>query len=245
MWRSTAPMVTLSNPFSMTQLPSHRRSCGQMRPQISGKVVGGGTDLVRLLQPPFGRQLQPVRDVVGQRAMDRAERNAALAAPAGLRTGGGRVEAAVDLVEIQAALRHGTLLRRLLRQADELQHAVGHGLFSPRRSADIRQSTDNARAKWHGMTAWLSLNRRDPGFRLLLAAGSGRNEAEPALSGGHALQLAAAGAVAVEVFRHDKLDRRRHDAQLRQAEGTGRHHIVARQQQELVPRERLGRQLLR
>ncbi len=36
---STAPMVTLSKPFSMTQLPSHRRSCGQIRPQISGKVL--------------------------------------------------------------------------------------------------------------------------------------------------------------------------------------------------------------
>ena len=39
MKRSTAPMVTLSNPFSMTQLPSQRRSCGQMRPQISGKLL--------------------------------------------------------------------------------------------------------------------------------------------------------------------------------------------------------------
>jgi hypothetical protein len=39
MYFSTAPMVTLSKPFSMTQLPSHRRSCGQIRPQISGKVL--------------------------------------------------------------------------------------------------------------------------------------------------------------------------------------------------------------
>ena len=39
MWRSTAPMVTLSKSFSITQLPSHRRSCGQMRPQISGKLL--------------------------------------------------------------------------------------------------------------------------------------------------------------------------------------------------------------
>ena len=37
--RSTAPMVTLSKPFSMTQLPSQSRSCGQMRPQISGNVL--------------------------------------------------------------------------------------------------------------------------------------------------------------------------------------------------------------
>ncbi len=39
MYFSTAPMVTLSKPFSMTQLPSQSRSCGQMRPQISGKVL--------------------------------------------------------------------------------------------------------------------------------------------------------------------------------------------------------------
>ncbi len=36
---SAEPMVTDSKPFSMTQLPSHRRSCGQMRPQISGKLL--------------------------------------------------------------------------------------------------------------------------------------------------------------------------------------------------------------
>ncbi len=39
MKRSTAPIVTLSKPFSITQLPSQRRSCGQMRPQISGKLL--------------------------------------------------------------------------------------------------------------------------------------------------------------------------------------------------------------
>ena len=36
---STLPIVTAPWPEnSMTQLPSHRRSCGQMRPQISGIV---------------------------------------------------------------------------------------------------------------------------------------------------------------------------------------------------------------
>ena len=39
MKRSTAPIVTASKPFSITQLPSHRRSWGQMRPQISGKLL--------------------------------------------------------------------------------------------------------------------------------------------------------------------------------------------------------------
>ena len=39
MYFSTEPIVTDSKPFSMTQLPSQRRSCGQMRPQISGKLL--------------------------------------------------------------------------------------------------------------------------------------------------------------------------------------------------------------
>src|SRR6185437_16540618 len=49
-----------------------------------GKIVGRGTDLVGLLQPIIGGQLQPVGDVVAERAMHRAERHAALAAPARL-----------------------------------------------------------------------------------------------------------------------------------------------------------------
>ena len=40
MYFSTAPMVTVPWPAcSMTQLPSQSRSCGQIRPQISGKVL--------------------------------------------------------------------------------------------------------------------------------------------------------------------------------------------------------------
>ena len=40
MYFSMAPMVTVPWPdCSMTQLPSHRRSCGQMRPQISGRAL--------------------------------------------------------------------------------------------------------------------------------------------------------------------------------------------------------------
>ena len=36
---STEPIVTAPWPEnSITQLPSHSRSCGQMRPQISGMV---------------------------------------------------------------------------------------------------------------------------------------------------------------------------------------------------------------
>ena len=92
-----------------------------------GEVVGGGADLVSLLQPAFGGELQPVRDVVLQRAVHLAERYAALAAATGLGFGAGDVEILVDLVEILAAFGHGALFRRLLGQADELQHALDHG----------------------------------------------------------------------------------------------------------------------
>ena len=40
MYFSTEPIVTVPWPAcSMTQLPSQSRSCGQMRPQISGKLL--------------------------------------------------------------------------------------------------------------------------------------------------------------------------------------------------------------
>ena len=40
MYFSTAPIVTEPCPdCSMTQLPSHSRSCGQIRPQISGMLL--------------------------------------------------------------------------------------------------------------------------------------------------------------------------------------------------------------
>ena len=126
MYFSTAPMVTLSKPFSMTQLPSHSRSCGQMRPQISGKVLVAEADLVGLLQPALGGQLQPVRDVVVQRAMHLAERHAALRAAAGLL---GRLlagELAIDLVEVVGAFRSVPAFGQLLLKADELQHTLGH-----------------------------------------------------------------------------------------------------------------------
>jgi hypothetical protein len=138
MYFSTAPMVTLSNPFSMTQLPSHRRSCGQMRPQISGRCWWR-SDLVGLLQPPFRGELQPVGDVLRERAMHLAEGHAALAAPAGLLGGGGRFELAVDLAEVFAPFADAALLRLRLREADELEHAVGHG-----RSPGLRASARHA-----------------------------------------------------------------------------------------------------
>ncbi len=97
-----------------------------------GKVVGGAAELVGFLEPSLGGQLEPVGDVVRERAMDLAERHAALAAPAGLRGGGGRVEIGVDFREVGPPHGDITLVRRPLRQADELQHALGHDR-TPRR----------------------------------------------------------------------------------------------------------------
>ncbi|MEA3219974.1 MAG: hypothetical protein OZX49_01071 [Immundisolibacter sp.] len=39
MYFSIEPMVTAPRPSFMVQAPSHRRSCGQMRPQISGSEL--------------------------------------------------------------------------------------------------------------------------------------------------------------------------------------------------------------
>jgi hypothetical protein len=92
-----------------------------------GEGIGGGRDLVGFFQPAFGGQLQPVRDIVVQRAMHGTERHAALGTAAGLLAGALRREALVDLAEIGASLGRAALVRHLLGQAHELQHAFGHG----------------------------------------------------------------------------------------------------------------------
>ena len=129
---STEPMVTVPKPdFSMTQLPSHSRSCGQMRPQISGKLLVAGGELVGLLEPALGGELQPVGDVVVQRAMDLTERHAALRAARRLL---GRLLArvvGVDLVEVAPPLGRRPLVRHGLRRSDELQHPFGHDDIHP------------------------------------------------------------------------------------------------------------------
>ena len=92
-----------------------------------GEGIGGGGHLIGFLQPAFGGQLQPVGDVVVQRAMHLAEGHAALAAPAGLGFRGVRFELPVDLGEILAPGGRLALLGRALVETHELQHPVGHG----------------------------------------------------------------------------------------------------------------------
>ena len=69
-----------------------------------GEGVGRLAELVGLAQPPLGGQLQPVGDVVVQRAMGLAVRHAALRAAARLLGRLLRRELAVDLAEVLAPL---------------------------------------------------------------------------------------------------------------------------------------------
>ena len=75
---STEPMVTVPWPdCSMTQLPSHRRSWGQMRPHL-WHIIGGRRDCVGFLQTVLCGELQPIGNIVRERAALLAERHAAL-----------------------------------------------------------------------------------------------------------------------------------------------------------------------
>ena len=96
-----------------------------------GEGVGGGGDLVGLFQPALGGQLQPVGDVVLQRAMDLAERHAALRAAAGLGGGVSLVETGINLGKIPAPARSGPLFRHFPADRDEGQHFRRHVRCSP------------------------------------------------------------------------------------------------------------------
>ena len=86
--------------------------------------VGRLRNLIGFLQPPLGRQAQPVGDVVVQRAVRLAIGHAALAATPRLlgRLFGGIF--AVDFVEILRPQVRRPLLGRLLGNGHELKHAV-------------------------------------------------------------------------------------------------------------------------
>ncbi len=80
-----------------------------------GKGIGRRGQSVRLFQPVFSSELQPVRDVVAQRAMDGAERHTALRTATRLLLGVIDRKSAVDLSEILASFRGRALFRHLLR----------------------------------------------------------------------------------------------------------------------------------
>src|SRR5262249_41181418 len=91
-----------------------------------GKVVGRRGELVGLLQPALGGELQPVGDVVVQRAMDLTERHAALRATRRLLGRPLAREVGEDLVEVATPLGGRPLVGHGLRRAYELQHPLGH-----------------------------------------------------------------------------------------------------------------------
>ncbi len=142
MYFSTAPIVTVPWPdCSMTHVAQpilRADAAADLR-----KGVGRLSQLPRLAQPPLGRQLQPVRDVVVQRTMRLAEWHAALAAPARL-DGSLRIgEVAVDLAEVRAPLLGRTLCRHRPPDFDELQHLLRHRTSSRQRSADTVMPTSH------------------------------------------------------------------------------------------------------
>ena len=98
-------------------------------------VVGRRGQLVGFLQATLGGEPQPVRDVVVQRAMDLAERHAALLAARCLLGGTLRGEPAVDLGEVLRAQGGAALVRHARRHADELHHLGGHDGHLPATAA--------------------------------------------------------------------------------------------------------------
>ena len=105
--------------------------------------VGGLRDLIGLFQPALGRQAQPVRDVVVQRAMRLAIVHAALAAAPGLFLGFGLCIFRIDFVEIRLARVGFPFGGHVTINGYEFQHRLlGHGLTpiwhdksTPRRAA--------------------------------------------------------------------------------------------------------------
>ncbi len=92
------------------------------------EVVGGRRDLIGLFQAALGGELQPIGDVVLDRAMNLAEGYAALGAAAGLRRGLALVETGIDFGEIAPTARGRAFFRHFAAGRDEGQHLGRHGL---------------------------------------------------------------------------------------------------------------------
>jgi hypothetical protein len=85
-------------------------------------VVGGGGKGVLFLQAALRGEAEPVRNIVGQRAMVLTERNAALASARRLRFGVTDGKALVDLAKILKARLCGALSRRFSIKIGKPQH---------------------------------------------------------------------------------------------------------------------------
>jgi hypothetical protein len=129
-----------------------------------GEVVGRRREFVGFVEPALGGELQPVRDVVGKRAMHLAERHATLAAAARLGGGLGRGETLVDLVEIEAAHGDVPLVGGLLGELDEFEHALGHGRSPCEERTMLRQDRPRSIAERRagGESFWINRTGKLP-----------------------------------------------------------------------------------
>ena len=91
-----------------------------------GHRIGRSGKPVSVFEPAFGGELQPVGDVVLERAVRLAERHTALRATRGLIGGFLGNELAVDLKEIRRPLLGRALIGPFLPERHEFLHAFGH-----------------------------------------------------------------------------------------------------------------------
>ena len=126
MYFSIAPMVTAPKPSLSVQAPSHRRSCGQMRPQTSGSELVLCDSSAASNRLPSSISFSQFGNVVVDRALPLAERIAAGEAAPRLLAGAAGIVGRVDLAEVAHAHLHRHLRRIGARDVEELQVLVGH-----------------------------------------------------------------------------------------------------------------------
>ena len=128
MYFSTLPMVTAPWPAnSITQLPSHKRSCGANPPAYFGHGRCQAGHFIGFAQPPLRRQPQPIGDMVAQGTMHRTIRHTALRTARALLGGRFGCITVCYLRKILRAQFGRPLVREGLRGGNEFQHwVIGH-----------------------------------------------------------------------------------------------------------------------
>ncbi len=91
-----------------------------------GHVVGCRRNGIGFFHATFGRQAQPVRDVIIQRTMGLTERHATLRAARRLIRRGFCLETFVNFIEVRATLGCFSLVRIFLFKMNKLQHLFCH-----------------------------------------------------------------------------------------------------------------------
>ena len=132
-----APIDTGSDTPLRMQDPSHKRSVGQTRAQISAMLVAVPSTAAASRKRPFRGQQHPFRDGIAQGAAGHTARVRALDAAAGLLAGSGLIIEAVDFEEIGDPFRSRALGQALVGQLapgvlgirmlrDRVAHRVTH-----------------------------------------------------------------------------------------------------------------------